>query len=179
MTAARRQESPSFRASSLGDVAGMLAQTLGKEKSAEVVGAAAGVLGIKGPLLSREQVSALLDHLAGAQGLVGIAARFALRRAQAAEDRDPHSAVRAVERPAAAPSSDRDAGVRGELVALLAQSLGAEKAEEEVSSACRKMALSGRLEAAHAARVLEELARRPGPIGATARFAKARFLLRK
>lgn len=184
MVAARLQDSPSFRSISFSDVAGMLAQTLGQEKSAEVVGSAATTLGYRGPLLTREQMVGLLDYLSGAQGLVGIAARFALRRAQAADDREPPSTVRAVERPAAdrpppAPSSERTAGVRGELIALLAQSLGAEKAEEEVAAACRRLGLAGKLEQAQGAQVLDELAKKPGAIGATARFAKARFLLRK
>jgi hypothetical protein len=179
---ARLESPPSFRALTFTDVAGMLAQTIGQEKSAEVVGVAAVALGYRGPLLTREQATNLLDHLARVPGLIGIAARFAQRRAQGGDDAEPPSTVRAVERPPGErtlPSSERDAGVRGELVALLSQSLGVEKAEEEVSGACRRLGLGSRLEAAQAARVLDELARTPGAIGATARFAKARFLLRK
>lgn len=184
MSAAKQAAAPSLRTLSFGDIAGMLAQTLGQEKSAEVVGAAAGALGYRGPLLTREQASHVLDYLSGSPGLIGIAARFAQRRAQAADDREPPSTVRAVEhqgadRPPPAPSSERDAGVRGELVALLAQSLGPEKAEEEVAAASRRLGLFGKLESAQAASVLDELAKSPGAIGATARFAKARFLLRK
>lgn len=177
MSFARMEAPPTFRAVSFQDVAAMLAQTLGQEKSAEVVSVAAAALGYRGPLLTRDEASNLLDHLSRVAGLIGIAARFAQRRAQAADDREPPSSVRVMER--SAPASDRDTGIRIELVALLAQSLGVEKAEEEVANASRRLALGPRLDRDQATRILEALAKTPGAIGATARFAKARFLLRK
>lgn len=177
MTSARPEGLVWSRSLSFHDVAAMLAQTLGQEKSHEVVGVAAAALGYRGPMLDRSEADNLLDHLARAPGLVGIAARFAQRRAQAAtEDKGPPSSVRPVER---GPGSDRDMGVRGELVMLLAQSLGLEKAEDEVSAAARKLGLGSKLSALQARAILDELAKTPGAIGATARFAKARFLLRK
>jgi hypothetical protein len=158
-------------------VASMLAQTLGQEKSAEVVGVAAAALGYRGPTLDRGQVDHLLDNLARAPGLIGIAARFAQRRVQAVEERAPPSSVRPVSE--RQPPSDPHSRIRNELVALLAQSLGVEKAEEEVAAAARRLGVGEKVSAAQATSILEDLAKSSGPIGATARFAKARFLLRK
>ena len=60
-------------------VARMLAQSLGQQKAAEVVRAAAGKLGM-GERLEHAQVTALLEHVAHEPGIVGVAARFAKSR---------------------------------------------------------------------------------------------------
>jgi len=55
----------------------------------------------------------------------------------------------------------------------------ARKADEEIAASAHKLGLTGALDRRQALAVLAELASAPGAIGATARFARARFLLRK
>jgi len=64
----------------LQDMIDVLARSLGKEKSEEVVSAAATQLGILGDKLPREKALLLLEHLAIQPGLVGVTARFAKTR---------------------------------------------------------------------------------------------------
>jgi hypothetical protein len=164
------------------DLMSMLAHTLGQEKSTEVVEAAAARLAIKGPMIERHDAEALLDFLSRTAGLVGIAARFAQRRAFRGEESPPPSSIRSKDQRDAPPSTERrraDSATRASLVELLTPSLGQEKAEEEVTAATRRLGFSGVLDMKQAGAVLDDLAGRPGAIGATARFAKARFLLRK
>jgi hypothetical protein len=67
---------------------------------------------------------------------------------------------------------------RPNLVGLLAHALGAEKAEDAVTSACTVAGLSSPdLTQDEALRVLEHIAKTPGLVGITARFAKSRVLL--
>jgi hypothetical protein len=78
-----------------------------------------------------------------------------------------------------APSSAARRLPRSELVALLAHSLGRERSEELITAAARKL----RIDAAafnrdEALRILAELAATPGVVGVTAKFAKARCVLR-
>lgn len=67
---------------------------------------------------------------------------------------------------------------RRQIVHLLSPALGAEKAEDAVSSACDAVGLWSReLTEDQALRVLEHIAKTPGLVGITARFAKTRMLL--
>ncbi len=167
-----------LRVMSLRDIADLLAPTLGQEKSIEVVNAGANALTIQGPLLTTKDGRRLLEHLAQIKGLVGVAARFAMRRSALVDEAAPPSSVRPVTEKSS-PSSDRGPSVREELKALLAASLGSEKAEEEIANVARRLHLGASLDASSAILILEELAKTSGAIGAIARFAKARFLLRK
>lgn len=63
------------------EVAGLLSQNIGIEKATDLVSTACAELGIAGTEMSRDQCLAVLEHLSGSPGLVGIAARFAKSRA--------------------------------------------------------------------------------------------------
>jgi hypothetical protein len=178
---------------SLQEVIDCLAHTIGHDKSVEVVAAAAAELGLKEAWLQRQEADALLDQLGKTPGMVGSAARSAQRRGLRAEEAMPPSSARPrlTEAPASTPpaSAPRSApvsapksapgGVRGHLVTLLSSALGAEKAEEIIAAASRKLGFGAQLDGRQATAILDDLASAPGPIGAMARFAKARFLLRK
>jgi len=58
----------------------LLAHTVGTEKAWQLVGAVMAEFGIMNTSLDRDQALGLLDALARAQGVVGIAARFAKAR---------------------------------------------------------------------------------------------------
>lgn len=65
---------------SLDEVAGLLAHTVGLEKSREAVRASAKRAGIWDERVDREQASRLFDDLARQDGIVGITARFGKAR---------------------------------------------------------------------------------------------------
>lgn len=67
---------------------------------------------------------------------------------------------------------------RGELVELLSAAVGKSAAEAAVERGCAAVAFGAHGSLAHAQRVLEAVAREPGLVGITARFAKARLALR-
>jgi hypothetical protein len=62
------------------EVAALLSHTLGTAKSEEVVAAALSQLGVTAGALDLHQALAVLEHLAGHPGLVGVASRFAKAR---------------------------------------------------------------------------------------------------
>jgi hypothetical protein len=67
-----------------------------------------------------------------------------------------------------------------DLIPLLAPAIGVEKARETIESAAARLGVeAGTLSAEEALAVLDLLAKADGIIGVVARFAKARFLLRK
>lgn len=69
---------------------------------------------------------------------------------------------------------------RPEVAALLAQSVGREKAQEAVDTAAADLKLApGPLRRDDVLAVLEHLARHPGLLGVTARFARSRLLLKQ
>jgi hypothetical protein len=68
---------------------------------------------------------------------------------------------------------------RAELVELLSASVGYEKAAEAILESCRQAGHSGdEITREDALRVLELVAKTPGIVGITARFAKTRVLLK-
>jgi hypothetical protein len=68
---------------------------------------------------------------------------------------------------------------RSELVDLLASSLGAKKAEHVVSEAAGELELvDGELPLDVALSLLDKIAEEPGIVGISARFARARAVLR-
>ena len=169
------------------ELVALLAPTLGQEKSHEVVEDIARVLGIVGDPIEPAVAVRLLDAMGKETGMVGVAARFALQRfesrpgaSEKADDPDD----------APASSGPRRVGVvrhlsvpkrtveRYRLVALLAPTLGQEKAEEVVLGSLRVLGLpEDRLDQRQALSILEQLAAVPGLVGVTARFAKARLIL--
>ena len=178
---------PSPRHIHLDEIVSLLAPTLGQEKSEAVVAEAARALALPGRLWEVEQATALLDALSAMPGLVGNVARFARMRAlfsrkatpAALPSSPPSAPASAPDAPPAPPPPTPDPFARGTLVGLLASTLGQEKSEEAIAAAMRKLGLFGlTLDRAQALLVLEDLALSPGLVGVTARFAKARLLLR-
>lgn len=171
-------------------VAELLAPTLGREKSSEVVAAVVTRLALPAADLSPEQALAVLDELARTPGMVGIAARFARSRLDSARIPPSVSAMM----PAVGPSSTRQPPSSGspvtgrqvavsvtatEVAALLASAMGTEKAREIVLDAVRRLGLAAdRLDKAQAMTLLDHLAAEPGVVGLCARFGKARLILR-
>ena len=179
-----------------------LAPSLGDEKSAEVVTAALDKLGFDGQVLEPTQVDAVLDLLAGEQGLVGVAARVAKQRSRVFSD-DPNmvlsgessSATRrslwprgidprlyesstSLRAPSVPPTGPQRVRVK-DLVRMLAPSIGDVRGEEAVRGALARMNLEGaEISQDQALEALEMLAKEPGVVGVTARFAKARMLLK-
>jgi hypothetical protein len=164
----------------------MLAATLGWEKSAEVVNATVQRLGLPPVVIASSQAVTVLAELAKSPGMVGVTARFARSRM---ELNGPPSAPTSG-RASVPPSSSRDGGppsslknvakslLLGELVGLLASTVGQERAEEAVLEVVRRMGLPARsLTRDQTLTVLDDLAGRAGLVGVTARFAKARAIL--
>jgi len=184
------------------DLALALAPSLGEEKSVEVVLGALSKLGFDDAVLEPAQVDAVLDMLANEQGLVGVAARVAKQRSRVFSD-DPNavmsgesssatrrsfwpratdsriyessSTLRAPSMPPSEPSRVR---VK-DIVRMLSATVGDVKGEEAVKAILARLGITDR-ELSHdkALEVLEHLAKEPGTLGVTARFAKARLLLK-
>ena len=174
-------------------MAALLTSTLGEEKSDEVVRAAMDQLDLPPDhALEQRHVDAILDLLSRAQGIVGLAARFAKQRArfsaltlpppapstpEPVTPRAPHAA------PPSAPSAPADEGKRRVdprvLIDLFVSTLGEEKSAETVRAAMRHQGFDeAELTRDQALSVLEALATVPGIVGVTARFAKARVILK-
>jgi hypothetical protein len=145
--------------------------------------------------LTNDQAIVVMDRLARSAGLVGITARFTLPRLTPTEEAAPPTPRADASQPRSQPApfdsgppsskSQPVSAVRvgtiplADLIALLASSMGNEKAEELVREAARgRTVVAGAIAQPDALGVLEELARQPGLVGVTARFAKARLALR-
>jgi hypothetical protein len=164
----------------------MLAATLGWEKSAEVVNATVQRLGLPAVFITTGQATFLLSELAKAPGMVGVTARFARSRMDLAGP--PSAPISGRASASTPPSSDESPAsslknvarslLVGELVGLLASTVGQERAEDAVLEAVRRLGLPARaLSRDQALSVLDDLASRSGLVGVTARFAKARAIL--
>lgn len=158
-------------------VVGFLASSLGDEKSATVWDETVRRLGIPATeWLTRDQVIAVLDFLAAAGQLVGVAARYAKLRLDRFTP-TPFAAQSAAPRPNR-PASWRPSPMTEDLLALLAPSVGEEKAREAIAQTAKALHLpSTALTRAHALAIMEELAKSPGLLGVAARLGMARFLL--
>jgi hypothetical protein len=141
----------------------ILEPAVGAERAGELIDERAkALLGTSGALTETD-VLALLRSFAGEHGLVGAAARLALRRQQAAD---------------ASPSSGEQLALTS-ISAMLESALGAEKAQSVVRETATSLGISGlTCTRAQAIRIFEALATMDGIIGVAARFAKARFILR-
>lgn len=167
---------PRSRKVPLSELVGLLAPTLGQEKAAEVVERAAEELSVGAGPFDRREADMIVDKLAGSPSIVGIAARIVRKRASFTDEPAPQSPAPPVAT-SGPPSSSGDK--RADVVNLLANGIGKEKSREVVEAACKKLGITSMGDARTVNRVLEELATMPGQIGVTARFAKARFALRK
>jgi hypothetical protein len=69
--------------------------------------------------------------------------------------------------------------LKGDLVRMLSETLGQEKAEEAISTAATRLGLAGApdFDRAQTLAIFEHLAATPGIVGIVARFAKARSIL--
>jgi hypothetical protein len=186
-----------------GAFVGILASTLGLEKSEELVLAAARRLGYSVTDEFRlDQALAILDELAQTSGIVGVVARVAQARGavsalmesptQPPSSRVNPSSGKLPAAPRSSPSSTPPSNPRGkpriasaarvtmrELVEFLTPALGDERAAEEIAVVAKQLGLTGdTFERKAALTILETLASADGTVGNVARFAKARFLLR-
>lgn len=159
------------------DVAALLSGTVGWEKSTEAVSQAIQRLGLDGQRLDERDVTDVLDVLAGTGGIVGVTARFVRSRPLPFRPDAPVVEPAPVERTATVPKAPARLA-RAQLVALLAPTVGVEKAEEVLSHACKQLGLGeATFSLPEAHRVFEALASHDGLVGVTARFAKARLSL--
>jgi hypothetical protein len=172
----------------MSEVIALIARTIGADKAAEAVRSAAVSLGFepRGDL-DPSQVRKLIDSLAHAPGLIGVAARYVQSRpsltamrvvaggpARPAEEAQPSSAVRPIG------SAGKEVRLpRREIADLLAASLGLEKAEEVVVNAAKRVGVpDDKFDLASALLTLEALAKEKGIVGIAASFAKARAILK-
>ena len=186
------------------DLALALAPSLGEEKSVEVVLGALGKLGFDAQVLAPAQVDAVLDLLATEPGLVGVAARVAKQRSRVFAD-DPasgqsgesssgsgrrslwprtgidgriyesSSSMRAPSLPPSEPSKVR---VK-DIVRMIAAAVGDAKSDDAVKGILGRLGITGtELTQDQALQVFEILTKEPGSLGVTARFAKARLILK-
>jgi hypothetical protein len=160
-----------------------LALTVGEERSAEAIRHAMRSLGILEESLDRRQVEMVLDFVATAPGIVGVAARFARSRLVKGDEPPSPPTRTALPHSEPPPPSRSDATSearvrRGEITALLAPSLGIAKATDLVDAAAARLEIGEEMPAARGLDLLEALATEPGLAGVAARFAMARLILR-
>ena len=162
-----------------GRLIGLLAPALGDERSELLVEQTLASLGLQPPL-STEQTEHFLATLGRQGGTVGAAARLAAQRLHTPTHSLPP--LGPVPSPAASPppgplaASSTSAWI--DLVALLAPTLGSERATSAVAQARQRLGLPGsRLDRASALSVLDHLGAEAGLVGVTARFVKTRLLL--
>ncbi len=182
------------------ELVSLLAPSLGREKSNEVVTTAIEVLELLPDALTSAQAYEVLDALGRGTGLIGIAARLARLRARfetsdappefddettdveitaPASSRAPARTARPRQAPTTRPASSPAPLQRHDLVMLLTPTLGEEKAGSLVREAAIALGYtSPTLSLMQACGILERLSETGGIVGTTATFAKARLLLR-
>jgi len=164
-------------------VVDLFSSTLGKEKSEELVTSAARSLGYSPEHLTLSQTDELLSTLGSQPGIVGVAARFARSRIQAARAGSSGKLARVIVSVPAAPAPEAKPSpvsvTPADIAALLEHTLGSEKSVEVVASAMQSLGIpDGRLVREQAVGVLEVIAKAQGIVGVVGRFAKARLILR-
>jgi hypothetical protein len=183
------------------DVAALLASTLGWEKSEELVATIAHAAGFDPSALTPDDAVVILDMLSRQQGLVGVAARFARSRADTLRRARVRSLSPAPAQTGLPPEPTPVSGIQrtpssphqsaswshlapkrlplAELVSLIAPTIGQEKANETIAFAIRVKGIQDdKLTQEQALAVFEVLSQHDGIVGVTARFAKARLVLR-
>jgi hypothetical protein len=171
---------------------GLLAPTLGLEKSEEVVTAAVRRLrlGVSDEL-TVAQALAILDDLTQTPGIVGVVARFVKARGELEDLTELVPSSVPPSSPAAMTAMTPGGGVavfratdqikvsKDELVALLSPALGEEKSGEAIAAYAPKVgALGTEFTRAQAAKMLELMSAADGILGVVASFARARFILK-
>ncbi len=180
---------PLKRSIKRSQLVGLLAPTLGYEKSDGHVVAAARELGVAlGHEVRVEHVLAILDRLAAAEGLVGVAARFVQVRgeldtmigAAVASLRPQSMATSTPTQAVPAPRAPSTSRVSFEEIAMfVAPALGDVVARGAVGKHAAALDVRGpEASRADAARILDAMSQVEGMIGVVASFAKARFLLK-
>ena len=171
---------------SLQVLASWLAPALGDEQSQAVVSEMARQLGLTKETLSAGQAQSVLSGLSPTPGLVGVACRFASSRLDAFRQGRP---ALAQPRPSSRPGPDDEVPpkhaeqtntvTRDDIVDMLGRTLGRETSEAAVDVAARSLGIRGQsYDRAQALALLEYVATTPGLTGVTARFAKARLILK-
>jgi hypothetical protein len=166
---------------SRGSLVELLAPALGTEQSEELVAAAAARLRLSSTRLEVRDALAIFDALSADKGIIGVSARFA--RARLTHQRETGRV-----RVSSVPPGDSTAGngsasatprtwPAAEVVALLAPSLGTERAAEVVNATIAQLKLSDPLQPREVVRLLDSLARSAGVVGAVSRFVKTRVML--
>lgn len=159
----------------LGELVPFFAPTVGRERAEELLRAAAKELGFDEARVDGAAQQAILAHLGKQPGIIGVAARFAVKRR-------PREAAPA---PAPPPSSPRveaeaDAVKMSELVALLSNAMDPAEAQRAVVQRWSASGLRGvSCSRAQAVALLESMAEGTGIVAVAARFAKARLYLRR
>ena len=170
-----------------------LATTAGPEKSRHAVHEGLRKLGIETEVLTNSQALELLDMLAEHEGILGITARFVRVRVErcrslpsslppAPDSSPPSGRVSLVD---ADPLANVDTGMmpvfsRLMLTNLLTGTLGRDVAAAAVHEAADALALPDTAWTHdQALTVLDAMAEKQGIVGVTARFAKARLLLKQ
>lgn len=168
----------------------VLAETLGWEKSREVIDRALAELGIEDtPILQQSQVEQLLDHLGGAHGLPGVAARFARRRLDPGTPslpqipvgvRDPSFVDEEVDTTQMRRSIADDIRIEiDDLVELLSPSIDVvtSRAAIQRTVAALGLASNSTWSLAQGMAIMELLSKEPGLVGVVSRLGKARLRL--
>ncbi len=178
----RRPEAPGPVA--VRSVVARLAQTLGWDRSEEVVLATTRKLRCDENALTPEDVTAILEDLALEEGIVGVTARFALSRRGGSHPRSPTVTpppITTIPPPSdSAPASAVLVATLGlhEVSAQLAPLLGADKTEAALQASMRRLGLPHRLDREQAIRLLDDLGHQDGVVGMTVRFVLGRVLAR-
>jgi hypothetical protein len=174
-------------------IAALLAPTLGWEKSSDMIAVVMRRLGMRDGALTAAQGYAILDELADEPGIAGVTARFVRTRADFGRRLGPAS-----ERHPRRPLPDRVEGPPSsrapvptpprpikptlpvqEIALLLAHTMGREKSVEAIGAGVRRLGLpEEHLDRDQAGALFEDLAGQEGLVGITARFAKARLILK-
>lgn len=149
------------------ELAAFLAPALGHERADKVVSETLTRLGFPKQGLHSEEAMAVLRLISQAEGVVGVAGRFALTRVGTRTRSAPSKA-----------SQLRPMEVKA-VIELFVPSVGSAKANEVVSVALKKLGIeSATLSSEQVAEVLDLALRAGGIVATVARFARARLWLR-
>ena len=142
-------------------VVSVLAGAVGVERAEELVSERARTLFGTIDFSSEAEALALLRSFGEDAGVVGASARLAIRR-RGQSTTEPTGETFTLD----------------DIAQLFTSAVGEEKAKASVREAAARLAITEPCRREQVTRVLEALAKTEGLVGVTARFAKARFLLR-
>ncbi len=161
------------------DLALLLAPAIGVERAKLAVDNAITLLGLSGATISEQDAQRVLTSLGTVGGLTSVAARraSATLRSRTTGERAP-----LIRNTSSSTLSAIDPTVRvsrQELTALLSHAVGIAAAQAAVDRCAARCGFGDDGSVDAALRVLELISSEPGLVGITARFAKARLLIRK